>query len=100
MNPNYMAATVSARARARSQSAPRQRPSTPERERGGHGAKKRLSYPERQQQHQQPMGYNNHHTNHASLRSPSFKSAYGEFAAEHRSSLLCYTESMAGGGEM
>ncbi|KAI4343166.1 hypothetical protein MLD38_027701 [Melastoma candidum] len=99
MIPNYMAATVSARARARTQSAPRQRPSTPERERGGHGAKKRLSYPE-QQQHQEPMGYNNHHSNHASLRSPSFKSAYGAFGAEHRSSLSCYTESMAGGGEM
>ncbi|KAI4303598.1 hypothetical protein MLD38_039207 [Melastoma candidum] len=99
MIPNYMAATESARARARSQSAPRQRASTPERERGGHGAKKRLSYPE-QQQHQPPMGYNNHHTNHANLKSPSFKSAYGAYAEEHRSNLSCYTESMAGGGEI
>ncbi|KAL2536312.1 IQ-domain 18 [Forsythia ovata] len=41
--PNYMAATESAKSRIRSQSAPRQRPSTPERERMG--AKKRLSFP-------------------------------------------------------
>ncbi|KAJ6376717.1 hypothetical protein OIU76_025799 [Salix suchowensis] len=43
--PNYMAATESAKARVRPQSAPRQRPSTPERERGGSAAKKRLSFP-------------------------------------------------------
>lgn len=42
--PNYMAATESAKARARSQSVPRQRPSTPGRERSGL-VKKRLSYP-------------------------------------------------------
>lgn len=41
--PNYMAATESAKARFRSQSATRQRPSTPERERSG-SVKKRLSY--------------------------------------------------------
>ncbi|KAK2996101.1 hypothetical protein RJ640_002919 [Escallonia rubra] len=39
-----MAATDSAKAHSRSQSAPRQRPSTPERERDG-STKKRLSYP-------------------------------------------------------
>ncbi|KAG6786921.1 hypothetical protein POTOM_008541 [Populus tomentosa] len=42
--PNYMAATESAKARLRSQSAPRQRSSTPERDRIG-SARKRLSYP-------------------------------------------------------
>uniref|UniRef100_A0A5B7C4Q6 DUF4005 domain-containing protein n=1 Tax=Davidia involucrata TaxID=16924 RepID=A0A5B7C4Q6_DAVIN len=42
--PNYMAATASAKARVRSQSAPRQRPLTPEREKMG-SARKRLSFP-------------------------------------------------------
>ncbi|KAK9292349.1 hypothetical protein L1049_020315 [Liquidambar formosana] len=42
--PNYMAATASAMARIRSQSAPKQRPSTPEKERIG-SAKKRLNFP-------------------------------------------------------
>ncbi|MCH84535.1 putative IQ-domain 17 [Trifolium medium] len=42
--PNYMAATASANARIRSDSAPRQRPSTPERENLSH-VKKRLSFP-------------------------------------------------------
>ncbi|KAE8662007.1 MICROTUBULE ORGANIZATION 1 family protein [Hibiscus syriacus] len=40
--PNYMVATESAKAKVRSQSTPRQRPSTPERERGGSLAKKTL----------------------------------------------------------
>lgn len=44
--PNYMTATASAKARFRSQSAPRQRPSTPEREKaGGSSVRKRLSFP-------------------------------------------------------
>ncbi|XP_068328482.1 protein IQ-DOMAIN 18-like [Pyrus communis] len=42
--PNYMAATASAKARIRSQSAPRQRRSTSEREKSG-SARKRLSFP-------------------------------------------------------
>ncbi|MCD7460357.1 hypothetical protein HAX54_043388, partial [Datura stramonium] len=42
--PNYMAATASARARERSQSAPRQIPMTPEREKTS-AAKKHLSFP-------------------------------------------------------
>lgn len=42
--PNYMASTASAKARFRSQSAPRHRPSTPEREKEG-SARKRLSFP-------------------------------------------------------
>lgn len=67
--PNYMATTESAKARIRSQSAPRQRSSTPEGDRGGSGPgpKKRLSFPI-----PDPcsgMGYGGY-----SVRSPSFKS--------------------------
>ncbi|KAL1220695.1 Protein IQ-DOMAIN 18 [Cardamine amara subsp. amara] len=65
--PNYMASTESAKARIRSQSAPRQRPSTPERDRVG-SVKKRLSYPV-----PAPPEYEDN----ISLRSPSFKSVAG-----------------------
>ncbi|CAL5331897.1 protein IQ-DOMAIN 1-like [Camellia sinensis] len=91
--PNYMAATESAKARARSQSAPRQRPSTPERERFG-TVKKRLSYPV-------PDPYNNGGItgyggyggyNNNNLRSPSFKSVTG-FHSNYSS---CCTDSLGG----
>ncbi|XP_010480654.1 PREDICTED: protein IQ-DOMAIN 1-like [Camelina sativa] len=65
--PNYMASTESAKARIRSQSAPKQRPSTPERDRAG-SVKKRLSYPI-----PPPPEYEDN----ISLRSPSFKSVAG-----------------------
>ncbi|CAO2835401.1 unnamed protein product [Amaranthus hypochondriacus] len=64
--PNYMVATESAKARLRSHSAPRQRPSTPERDRAG--AKKRLSYPN-PDPYSGVGGYGSYN-----LRSPSFKS--------------------------
>lgn len=67
--PNYMAATESAKARVRSQSAPRQRAVTPERERAVAAVKKRLSYP----------------TPEESSKSPSFKSAMGRIGAEQMS---------------
>lgn len=80
--PNYMAATESARARIRSQSAPRQRPGTPEKDRNG-SVKKRLSYPV-------PDPYYC-----GSLRSPSFKSAMGR--VEHMSNV---SASSCCGGEL
>ncbi|XP_021889665.1 protein IQ-DOMAIN 1 isoform X2 [Carica papaya] len=85
--PNYMAATESAKARIRSQSAPRQRPSTPERDRVG-SARKRLSFPV-----PDPNGAYRHN-----LRSPSFKSISGShFGLEQQSNYSsCCTESLGG----
>ncbi|KAL4570588.1 hypothetical protein LXL04_026245 [Taraxacum kok-saghyz] len=74
--PNYMAATESAKAKVRSQSTPRQRPATPERDRVG-SAKKRLAYPIPDPcDHIGSDGYNGGHYSDYShnLRSPSFKS--------------------------
>lgn len=87
--PNYMAATESAKARVRSQSAPRQRPATPESDRlafgAGASAKKRLSFPV-------PLdGYAQ------SLRSPSFKSAAGRFSSEQRSNVSSSCAESLGG---
>ncbi|XP_052625145.1 protein IQ-DOMAIN 18-like isoform X3 [Lactuca sativa] len=75
--PNYMAATESAKAKIRSQSTPRQRPATPERERVG-SAKKRLAYPIPDPCDNGSEGYKGHyysdHNYGHNLRSPSFKS--------------------------
>ncbi|OIW02278.1 hypothetical protein TanjilG_11172 [Lupinus angustifolius] len=92
--PNYMAATESAKARIRSQSAPRQRPSTPERERGAGSVKKRLSFPA-PDPYNVGAGYGNYGQN---LRSPSFKSVCAShFGMEQQSNYSsCYTESIGG----
>lgn len=89
-----MAATESAKARIRSQSAPRQRPSTPERDRAGSAAKKRLSFPA-PDPYNVGVGYGNY--GH-SLRSPSFKSvAASHIGLEHQSNYSsCCTESLGG----
>ncbi|XWS46296.1 hypothetical protein CRYUN_Cryun14cG0053500 [Craigia yunnanensis] len=91
--PNYMAATESAKARIRSQSAPRQRPSTPERDRTG-SARKRLSFPV-PEPYGDGMGYGGYGHN---LRSPSFKSVSGShFGLEQQSNYSsCCTESLGG----
>ncbi|CAE5956314.1 unnamed protein product [Arabidopsis arenosa] len=85
--PNYMASTESAKARIRSQSAPRYRPSTPERDRPGL-VKKRLSYPV-----PPPAEYEDNN----SLRSPSFKSVagshFGGILEQQSNYSSCCTES-------
>ena len=69
--PNYMVATASARARLRSQSAPRHRPITPEREKPGLGSvKKRLSFPVPEP----GFGDSDIGSRECSLRSPNYKS--------------------------
>ncbi|KAL9374658.1 hypothetical protein Peur_031537 [Populus x canadensis] len=77
--PNYMAATASAKARIRSQSAPRQRASTPEREKSG-SARKRLSFPV------PDLATSNvgNMVNDYSLRSPSLKGIHGHVFLLHR----------------
>ncbi|KAG6745507.1 hypothetical protein POTOM_049995 [Populus tomentosa] len=89
--PNYMAATASAMARIRSQSAPRQRASTPEREKSG-SARKRLSFPV------PDLATSNggNMVSDYSLRSPSLKGIHGaNMVMEHRSNMSsCYTDSI------
>ncbi|CAI8607739.1 unnamed protein product [Vicia faba] len=93
--PNYMQATESAKARIRSQSAPRQRPSTPERDRSG-SVRKGLSFPAPDPYNVGGVGYGNY--GH-SLRSPSFKSVNvtSHFGLEQHSNYSsCCTESLGG----
>ncbi|KAK1570624.1 hypothetical protein Q3G72_004750 [Acer saccharum] len=73
--PNYMVATASARARLGSQSAPKHRPITPEKEKpssgsGSGSAKKRLSFPVPKP----GFGDSDVGSHECSLRSPSYKS--------------------------
>ncbi|GFS44511.1 hypothetical protein Acr_00g0090780 [Actinidia rufa] len=92
--PNYMAATESAKARFRSQSATKQRPSTPERERSG-VVKKRLSYPAPEPHNNGGIDCSGFSQN---FRSPSFKSVQAGFVGMEQGSNLssCYTDSIGG----
>uniref|UniRef100_A0A6N2KVM7 DUF4005 domain-containing protein n=1 Tax=Salix viminalis TaxID=40686 RepID=A0A6N2KVM7_SALVM len=98
--PNYMAATESAKARVRSQSAPRQRPATPERERCGSElpAKKRLSFPVPDHgpsgNGAGNIGCSSNRSFSQNLRSPSFKSVHGcHFGMGEQSNYIsCYNE--------
>ncbi|GMH00376.1 hypothetical protein Nepgr_002215 [Nepenthes gracilis] len=96
--PNYMAATESAKARLRSQSAPRQRPSTPERERTVGSAKKRLSFPVPDPS-SCGVGHGGYGHSNINLRSPSFKSVSGvNLGMMEQQSIYssCCTDSLGG----
>ncbi|KAK7857890.1 protein iq-domain 32 [Quercus suber] len=95
--PNYMAATESAKARARSsQSTPRHRPSTPEREIVC-SAKKRLSYPVHEVRSSVGTECSNLSQN---LRSPSFNGYY-YYGMEQQTNLsACYNTSESLGGQI
>ncbi|GKU88997.1 hypothetical protein SLEP1_g3197 [Rubroshorea leprosula] len=93
--PNYMTATASAKARLRSLSAPKQRPSTHEKEKVGSAAKKRLSFPA-----PEPCisDGNNDRIYEYNMGSPRYKSCSrggGHFGMEQRSNISsCCTDSI------
>ncbi|KAK4601145.1 hypothetical protein RGQ29_010637 [Quercus rubra] len=95
--PNYMAATESAKARVRSsQSTPRHRPSTPERERVC-SAKKRLSYPVHEVRSSVGTECSNLSQN---LRSPSINGYYYYGMEQHTNLSACYNTSESLGGQI
>ncbi|MBA0702492.1 hypothetical protein Goari_027045 [Gossypium aridum] len=99
--PNYMAATASAMARVRSQSAPKQRHcSTPEREKVG-SAKKCLLFPAPEQSGVEESIKDEVYYDY-NLGSPSYKSSHGgHFGMEHKSNLSsCYADSLGHGEDI
>lgn len=92
--PNYMATTASAKARVSSESAPRHRPSTPEREKTG-SVKKRLYFPVPDQCND--IGINRHDSDHYSMNTQSYKNIHMvPFCVDQRSNISsCCIDSFA-----
>lgn len=94
--PNYMAATESAKARARTQSTPRQRHSTSDREARGGSVKKRLSFPIPEMQYPGNI-YTGFSQN---LRSPSFRSIQEGMYCRVERGTTCSSYTDITGGEI
>ncbi|XP_021767933.1 protein IQ-DOMAIN 1-like [Chenopodium quinoa] len=99
--PNYMAATESARDRARTQSTPRQRHSTSDREvRGGSSVRKRLSFPNPDPQYLGNIYTTDYSSFSQNLRSPSFRSVQEGMYSRIDRATTCSSYTDITGGEI